>query len=147
MLSTGQTVRYHTNPTMIRYLQTVADHAWGVVTILYLMHPDPSPALIKAAHFHDSGEKWAGDLAAPFKKNFPVFARQHAEIEHELAVSNGIPKVDLTVEEELWLNFADKLESHIYMAERGLHSGVGPAVVDLANRLGLDWSRVDRDYL
>lgn len=119
ILRTGQVVRYHANPEMIRFMQTDADHTWGVETILWMLHPNPSMSLMKAAHFHDCGELFAGDLLAPFKRAHPEIAAAHAEKEHELAANAGVPQVVLTDEEKRWLSFADRYESFIYMKARG----------------------------
>lgn len=115
----GQVVRYHTNPTVARIGQTTADHSWGVATIIVMLHPDPSRELILAALFHDSGERWAGDLPAPFKRRRPDFAKLHSQIEAELANEKGVPQVDLTEVEMKWLSLADRLEAFLFMRLHG----------------------------
>jgi 5'-deoxynucleotidase YfbR-like HD superfamily hydrolase len=112
--SSGQTVRYHANPQVSRFLQTDADHSWGVAAIIFKLHPNPSLNLIGFAIFHDSGEKWACDLSHPFKRAYPEIAKVHAEAEHELAKKHGIPQFELTDEEKLWIKLADGLESYLY---------------------------------
>lgn len=113
---TGQVIRYHANPKFNRLTQTNGDHTWGVVAIIFALHPDPSLNLIKAAHFHDAGELFAGDLSYPFKKAHPDIAELHAERERELAVEAGIPGMELPLEsvDYLWLELADRLESFMF---------------------------------
>ena len=112
--STGQTVRYHTNPVMARLHQTDADHSWGVAMIILALHPNPSRNLLGQAIAHDSGEKWAGDLSYPFKRMFPEIKKLHNKAEKELALHHKIPQFELTLEEAKWLRFADRLECHLY---------------------------------
>lgn len=112
--STGQTVRYHTNPVMGRLQQTDADHSWGVAMIIVKLHPKPSRNLLCQAIVHDSGEKWAGDLSYPFKRMYPMIGFEHAAAEKQLAVDHNIPQFDLDPIEEEWLRFADRLECHYY---------------------------------
>ena len=114
--STGQTVRYHTNPVMARLHQTIADHSWGVAIIILKLHPNPSRNLIAQAIVHDSGEKWAGDLSYPFKRMYPEIGLEHVYAEKQLALDHKIPQYELTPEEQTWLHLADRLECH-YFAE------------------------------
>jgi len=109
----GKVLRYHSNPVMARLFQTDADHAWGCAALLFVLHPSPSLELIKAAIFHDSGERWAGDMPAPAKWKNPKLAEDHATVEKELADEKGIPTFELDEEEENWLKFVDRLESHL----------------------------------
>jgi 5'-deoxynucleotidase YfbR-like HD superfamily hydrolase len=118
MHRTGQVVRYSCNPEMIVFMQTDADHAWGVVTQLLLLHPAPSVQLLGAAQFHDSGELFAGDLPSPFKRANPEIAAAHEEIEFKLAKAAGVPQFELSKEDKQWLDFADRYESFLYMKLR-----------------------------
>lgn len=110
----GRTLRYHANPQMARFGQTVADHSWGVAAIVLALHPKPSLELIKACIFHDSGERWVGDLPYPFKRMSPSFAVEHERLEHQAMSENGIPLSVLTEDEKKWLKFGDRLEAYLY---------------------------------
>lgn len=112
--STGQTVRYHTNPVMSRLHQTDADHTWGVAMIILALHPNPSRNLLAQTIVHDCGEKWAGDLSSPFKQMYPKIAKAHADAETQLARDHKVPQFELTANEVDWLRFADYLERHLY---------------------------------
>lgn len=142
---TGRVTRYHTNPRMALLNQTNADHAWGVVAIIFYLHPEASMRLIKAATFHDSGELFAGDLPYPFKVDNPQIAREHDAAEKRHARANGVPGLDisLTDEEKKWLHLADRLEtvlfSSIYQPEIALKTAwqiQGEMIRDLARDLG-----------
>jgi 5'-deoxynucleotidase len=107
----GKVRRYHVDPIMARTGQTNADHQWGVAAIILMLHPNPSPALLKAAIFHDAAELMVGDLPFPFKLDHPAIAAAHKEVERLAAKRMGLPDITLTSEEVKWLVFADRLES------------------------------------
>src|SRR5262245_12780535 len=52
----GSVRRYHAKHTLVD--QSVADHTWGVMLVLYwLYHPEPPPAsMLRSALFHDVAE-------------------------------------------------------------------------------------------
>ena len=109
--------RYHTNPHLARLGQTNADHAHGVASIIAALNPNASAALLRAALWHDAGERWAGDLPSPFKAKFPDIARQHRFAEQQLAVLGGIGiEPMLTPDEASWLKMADGLEALLFAA-------------------------------
>lgn len=114
IFESGRTRRYHANPQLCHFNQTTADHSWGVVAVLLHIHPNPTVNLLAHAIFHDSGERWAGDLPYPFKQQAPQITKAHEQIEHQLAEDNGIPVYPLTPEEYRWLNLADRLESYLW---------------------------------
>lgn len=138
---TGQVLRYHANPLMAPLGQTDADHTWGVVAIILMLHPNPSRNLLGAAVFHDSGEFWAGDLPYPFKRDFPALAQQHQQCEAQLAQFNGVPQFEITEEEKLWIKLADRVESQLYARlyrpELWKSWGVQTDILQLAEKLGV----------
>jgi 5'-deoxynucleotidase len=113
----GGVQRYHANPVLARLGQTTADHQGRCVQLLLALHPDPSVALIRALAHHDLGERWAGDLPAPFKQAQPEIAAAHADAEQEFAARamgwdafNGLSREDMR-----WLGLIDKLEAWAFM--------------------------------
>jgi 5'-deoxynucleotidase len=102
---------------MARLGQTTADHQGRCVQLLLALHPAPSVALIRAVAHHDLGERWAGDLPAPFKQAQPEIAAAHAEAEQEFAArAMGWPVLDDLSREDLrWLALIDKLEACAFM--------------------------------
>lgn len=119
LLESGRTVRYHTDAIMIRYMQSNADHQWGVAQIILALHPNPSMKLVREALNHDAGERWIGDLCGPGKRRHPVHAREQDRIEREICADKGISRPWLTDLEEAWIHFADRLESHWFMQRVG----------------------------
>lgn len=113
----GGVQRYHANPGMARLGQTNADHQGRCVQLLLALHPAPSVALIWAVAHHDVGERWAGDLPAPFKRAQPEIAAAHAEAEMEFAAQAMGWRVldDLSPEDRRWLALIDGLEAYAFM--------------------------------
>ena len=108
--------RFHTNQHLAHLGQTNADHSHGVASIIALMHPSPSAELLKAALWHDAGERYAGDLPQPFKAEYPDIARQHSWAEDRLALRCAPLKPTLTPDEKAWLKLADRLEAIMFVA-------------------------------
>jgi 5'-deoxynucleotidase len=113
----GGVQRYHANPGMARLGQTNADHQGRCVQLLLALHPAPSVALIRAVAHHDVGERWAGDLPAPFKNAQPEIAAAHAEVEMEIAARAMGWRVldDLSRQDRDWLTLIDGLEAFAFM--------------------------------
>lgn len=110
----GQVRRYHARPEIAMISQTVADHSWGMLALLYKLNPTPSPNLIKAITLHDADEIIGGDIPYPFKAVEPEFAAEHDRKAKKMAKLAGIPKPPrLTKDEELWMKMLDRLESHL----------------------------------
>lgn len=108
----GETRRWHANPAMAGFGQTVADHQCRATQLLLALHPAASSALVYACLHHDVGEAWAGDLPQPFKARCPDFAAQHAAIEADFVHSiTGAPLPYLTGNEARWLKLVDGLEA------------------------------------
>jgi 5'-deoxynucleotidase YfbR-like HD superfamily hydrolase len=108
--------RFHSNQHLAHLGQTNADHAHGVASIIAMLHPAPSVELLKAALWHDAGERYAGDLPQPFKAEYPDIARQHSWAEDRLALRCAPLKPTLTPEEQSWLKLADSLEAIFFAA-------------------------------
>ena len=112
----GGVQRYHANPGMARLGQTNADHQGRCVQLLLALHPAPSVALIWAVAHHDVGERWAGDLPAPFKKAQPEIAAAHAEAEMNWAAdATGWRVVHSSQENRDWMRLIDGLEAYAFM--------------------------------
>ena len=106
----GDVERCHTTPHHGSY--NVAEHSWGVATLLGILHPTPSTPLILAALWHDVSERWTGDIPAPMKwlagdafKN--ELARVTINIEEHLHIDQIMA---LTTTDTKWLKACDMLE-------------------------------------
>jgi hypothetical protein len=113
----GNVRRYHANPAMAHLGQTNADHQGRCVQLLFWLHPAPSVALVQAVAHHDVGERWAGDLPAPFKTAEPELAAAHADVEFSFLQKT----LDCDILEALedrdlrWLRLIDRLEAFAFM--------------------------------
>lgn len=125
----GKIKRWHTH---FGLKQTVADHSWGVATIISLMHPNPSANLLKAALLHDAGEFFTGDVPSPAKQANPELKILLDKIERDAMTKMQIPVFSLTEEEQLWLKFADIYEAYCFLTH--CHSpSLIMAVLDIQN--------------
>lgn len=138
----GRTIRYHANPDMNHLGQTTADHSWGMIAMLFYLHPNPSPNLIGYITFHDSEERWIGDVPFPFKRAAPDLAKQHEAVGQIICREMGIPHYTITEEEAQWVKLLDRLEAYQFAK---LHKKLGPdwianneALLAAARALGVE---------
>lgn len=104
----GNTERTHTTPHHGSY--SVAEHSWGVATLLAILHPDPSKDLILAAMWHDVHERWTGDTPAPIKwclgkVTIDELKRLENSIDSSLEIDFNLTRGDIA-----WLKACDMLE-------------------------------------
>jgi 5'-deoxynucleotidase YfbR-like HD superfamily hydrolase len=116
VLEAGEVRRCHVVPHSTPY--TVAAHSYGALSLLLLLHPDPSPALIRAVLWHDVGERWLGDLPSPAKWVFPELGAVYEAAEEEVLRKLGLFS-ELTEEERLWLSAVDTLELWFWARNNG----------------------------
>lgn len=105
----GQVERFHALPNIPKY--NVAEHCYGVVSLLLLLHPNPSLNLIRACQFHDLPERWLGDLPATAKWDYPELALAYGYAERD--VFNALEMSDMIAldgEELIWVQVLDVLE-------------------------------------
>lgn len=107
--ASGLVKRWHTLSTLRE--QTVAEHSAQALSLLFLLHPSPSIPLVKAVLWHDSAERWCGDVPAPVRRENRALADAYllAEIEHTRK-NHPSALFDLTLDEQRWLKAIDVLE-------------------------------------
>lgn len=111
--ASGHVKRWHTIRTITQ--QTVAEHSGQALTLLLMLHPDPSIRLIRTVLWHDSSERVAGDVPAPMRRAFPSFAKQYEEIEEVVAMRWHPEALEtLNDEEQRWLKAVDTLELFLH---------------------------------
>lgn len=103
----GAVERCHTFPHHGKY--TVAEHCYGVVSLLFLLYPIPSINLIKSCLWHDTAERFLGDLPAPTKWKHGELRAAYETVEEDTLKSLGF-SFELTEEELSWVKVLDKLE-------------------------------------
>lgn len=119
----GTVARFHALPNVPAY--NVAEHSYGVVSLLLLLHPNPSLNLIRACQFHDLPERWLGDLPATAKWDNPELADAYNKAEIDLFGRLGMLKmVELDEDELQWLRVLDTLELYLWCDELTNHGNV-----------------------
>lgn len=105
----GAVERCHTLPHCGSY--TVGQHSFDALSLLLVLHPAPSVALIKAVLWHDVAERWTGDVPAIAKWADPELAELLEASEERILRKLGVqPPRELPVEDCMWLDAVDKLE-------------------------------------
>jgi len=96
---------------------TIGQHTYGAVTLLLILMPHPSMALVRALMFHDTAERWLGDMPATAKAAFPGLGAIYEEAER--AVLKKLDMVPpLTPVEEEWLKAVDTLDLYLWAREQ-----------------------------
>ncbi|MDX5412784.1 MAG: hypothetical protein LPK02_07030 [Rhodobacterales bacterium] len=97
--------------------QSTGDHSHGMLVLLYCLHSNPSPALVKAITFHDADELFGGDIPYPFKREEPELAMEHDGASKQLAIKHGVLIPDqLDMADAYWLAFLDRVETILWLA-------------------------------
>lgn len=110
----GAVRRCHAIPHNSTY--NIAQHSFGAVSLLLLLHPNPSLALIKAVQWHDVAERWLGDMPSPGKGHDAELAEHYERVEAGLLDRLGLAQ-DLRVDEREWLKAVDTLELWLWCRE------------------------------
>lgn len=114
----GAVRRFHilrTNNT-----QTVAEHSYGVATLVMLIEPKCSATLLKAALTHDAHERDTGDTPSTAKWRYRELAAgmKHAEMEWQGENTDLAFESDLELHEKLVLRFCDWMELAMWSVEQ-----------------------------
>lgn len=106
----GNVRRCHVVPHHGEY--TVGKHSYDAVSMLLVMHPDPSIHLIKALLWHDGAERWVGDMPAPAKLYNEELGQAYAQAEWFAMRAWELYDAFefLTEDDLLWLRTIDSLE-------------------------------------
>jgi hypothetical protein len=115
----GQTQRCHTMQYLGPY--NVAIHSYNALNLLLLIYPgEPSLNLIKAVQWHDTPERWTGDVPTPAKMAESILRSILIGIEAKILDALQIGEVfkKLTQEERNWLTAVDLLELYIWANEQ-----------------------------
>lgn len=122
----AQVERCHTIPHIGSY--SVGQHCYGALSLLLLLHDNPSLALIKAVAFHDVPERWSGDVPSPGKTC--AIAEAFSIAEDEILEKLGL-RFDLLKNEARWLKLVDVLDLWLWEIEqRALGNTIPQEIVD-----------------
>lgn len=106
--------RCHIMPT--NYRQSVGEHTFGLIALIYLIEDDVSSNLVKAALFHDITEAETGDTPATAKWETKELEEGLRIAEKKLRALHDL-EIDLTVHEQGILKFCDLMELAIFSLE------------------------------
>lgn len=114
----GNVRRCHVVPHQDEY--TVGKHSYDAVSMLLVLHPNPSIHLVKALLWHDCAERWCGDMPATAKWYNESLAEAYnlAEIGfmQDWEFYEGFE--EFTDDDYLWLNAIDKLELWLWCKDQ-----------------------------
>jgi 5'-deoxynucleotidase YfbR-like HD superfamily hydrolase len=135
----GAVRRFHATPILQHY--DIAQHCWRMGMLLDVLHPGPSQRLRRAVMFHDSAERWTGDVPATAKWwVVPGIDSWLRQAELRILTTLGV-HVDLTNEEHAWLKALDLLELYLFcLDEINLgNTNVTPVATVCRETLRKDW--------
>jgi len=121
----GRTRRWHANAWLADTNDRVDGHAARVARIILALHPAPTLALVAAALVHDDGENGEtgiGDIPGPVKDGLPADLRAALDLREGAALAGLWPVINnwlldaLTLVDQDWLRFADRLDRLIWAA-------------------------------
>jgi len=117
MRAAARVERFHVTPTL--HCQTVGEHSFGVMTILFEVAEKPSFELIIAALVHDAPEVLTGDIPAPTMWEHPVLKEAMGHVEHMTMLKFNLDHIaaKLTDKERNLLRFADSMECVLFAIE------------------------------
>lgn len=115
----GAVERCHSFPHHNKY--TVGEHCYNVVSLLFILNPAPRIELVKACLWHDTAERFLGDLPAPTKWHHPELRNEYAIAEDTAMNQLGV-MFDLDKDEQVWLKSLDILELWLW-AHHEKHMG------------------------
>lgn len=158
--------RCHTTPHHWSY--TVGQHSYNAAVLLLVLHPTlfedllklPSGRLLLAVLFHDTHERWTGDLYGPAKWMYPELGRIHNEAADDINEKLGLGFLsELDAESFAWIKAIDRVElrqwaldqlaggnQHVRAIEQRGAEELGrmalpPRVTDFLD--ALEWTRTD----
>jgi hypothetical protein len=124
----GGVRRWHTESRWIGERQTVGHHTFGVLVILTQITPKEqlTPRLIKAALFHDLGERVVGDVPSPTKwwMRYQTGGNPLDTLEGNILQAAGC-NIELTNVEHQFLDTADMLDFCFEATEQFLMGNLG----------------------
>jgi 5'-deoxynucleotidase YfbR-like HD superfamily hydrolase len=121
----ARVIRCHTTPTI--HLQSVGEHTFGALNILYTIHHCPSYQLIRALLWHDVPEAITGDIPGPAKT--PALKSVLSDIEDQIEKDYELYPGDLTPMERQLLLYCDLMDLAMFSAEEADIGNIAAAVL------------------
>lgn len=112
----ARVIRCHTTPTI--HTQSVGEHTFGALNILYTIDTAPSAQLVRFLLWHDVPEAITGDVPAPAKRYSKVLRAGLGEAEAKIIAEYDLmPDTDLTPKERDKAFYCDLMDLAIFAAE------------------------------
>lgn len=132
----GAVRRCHTVPTVHPY--TVSQHVYGMLALLDALYPDEPPyALVRAVMYHDTPERWLGDMPGSAKAIDPNIKDRIYAVEEIIRKRFGFEMPGLTNYEKQWLKALDRIEFWMWcLDEYGMgNENIAPILDDMEKEL------------
>jgi hypothetical protein len=112
----GDVKRFHTFPVIGE--QTNGHHQYNVLSLLLILHPDPSMDLIKYITWHDTAEHIFGDVPATATIYDNEFYEKYNKLQEINLCEMAAPIEVLSKEDRYWFECLDKLEVYLFAKEQ-----------------------------
>lgn len=113
----GNVKRFHTKQIVGEH--TNAQHQYNALSLLLILHPNPSIDLIRYVLWHDTAEHVAGDIPAPALWNNAEFNQHYCEVQSTLLMNVLETSLEhLSDEDVYWFECIDKLEVFLFAKEQ-----------------------------
>lgn len=142
--ASGHVKRWHT--MHVNREQTVAAHCAQALTLLLVLHPDPSVRLIKAVLWHDAPERITGDVPSTGKARFVDLKTAVTSAEMTIAAEDlpslGRALSHLDNEELHWLRAVDLIELIMHCGDELLSGNqhARPVMLRVTQWIRSEWS-------
>src|SRR4029077_15332745 len=114
MRSAARVRRMHVITTI--HHQTVGEHTFGLLAILFCVEATPSMALIRACLYHDAAEAMTGDVPAPTKWAHSIL-REGIDAAEKSIMRDHDMHIPLTEREKKLMLYCDLMELAMYASE------------------------------
>lgn len=115
LIDASKVRRWHAQPEIP--IQTTGVHSFNMLLCLIALHPNPSANLMQAVIRHDLAERICSDFPHHMKKRFPVLKEIDEQMQAEFDEELNLTKIELTLEEGIWLKLLDQLEVLLYVQQ------------------------------
>ncbi len=113
----GNVKRFHTFPIIGE--QTNGHHQYNVLSLLLILHPNPSMELVQYVLWHDTAEDIFGDVPATMANyNRELYDGYNQAQDTVLTEVMEYPVDNLSQEDRYWFECLDKLEAYLFAKEQ-----------------------------
>lgn len=138
----GHVLRAHAVPHHGTY--SIAVHSYHAVSLLLILHPNPTIPLIRTMLWHDGAERWLGDLPSTGKAMEPELKEVYERAEDRMLKRIfGLDRtLSLDFEDECWVRSLDLLECWLWVQDQ---LAMGNRCVEQWNARCESWFKRMRD--